>query len=83
MTGGVIVMVGLGGIEGFISKETCSRSGTWFSIAIFVGGAPPYDFLKKIGVRFGVHDMTDEATTEAKRAVQEKHALAKAGSASA
>jgi thioredoxin reductase len=50
---------------------------------IFVGGVPPYDFLKKIGVRFGMHDMTQEASSEAKRAVQEKHALAKAGSASA
>jgi hypothetical protein len=44
---------------------------------------PPYDFLKKIGVRFGMRDMTLEASSEAKRAVQEKHALATAGSASA
>ena len=50
---------------------------------IFLGGVPPYDFLKKIGVRFGVRDMTLEASSEAKRAVQEKHALATAGSASA
>jgi thioredoxin reductase len=50
---------------------------------IFLGGVPPYDFLKKIGVRFGMRDMTLEASSEAKRAVQEKHALAKAGSASA
>src|SRR6202171_2235965 len=50
---------------------------------IFLGGVPPYDFLKKIGVRFGMRDMTLEASSEAKRAVQEKHALATAGSASA
>jgi thioredoxin reductase len=50
---------------------------------IFLGGVPPYDFLKKIGVRFGMRDMTLEARSEAKRAVQEKHALATAGSASA
>ena len=43
----------------------------------------PYDLLKKIGVRLCVRDMTLEASSEAKRAVQEKHALAKAGSASA
>jgi thioredoxin reductase len=50
---------------------------------IFAGGVPPYDFLKKIGIRFGMRDMTQEGSSEAKRAIQEKHALAKAGSASA
>ena len=50
---------------------------------IFLGGVPPYDFLKKIGVRFGMHDMTLEASSEAKRAVQGKQELAKAGNASA
>jgi thioredoxin reductase (NADPH) len=33
---------------------------------IFAGGTPPYDFLKKIGVRFGMRDMTMEAGGEAK-----------------
>ncbi len=33
---------------------------------IFAGGTPPYDFLKKIGVGFGMRDMTAEAGTEAK-----------------
>lgn len=33
---------------------------------IFAGGSPPYDFLKKIGVGFGMRDMTAEAGTEAK-----------------
>ena len=28
---------------------------------IFAGGTPPYDFLKKIGVQFGMHDLTMEA----------------------
>ena len=33
---------------------------------IFAGGLPPYDFLKKIGIRFGLHDLTLEASKEAK-----------------
>jgi putative YpdA family bacillithiol system oxidoreductase len=33
---------------------------------IFAGGVPPYDFLKKIGIRFGMHDLTLEASKEAK-----------------
>jgi thioredoxin reductase (NADPH) len=33
---------------------------------IFAGGTPPYDFLKKIGVGFGMRDMTVEAGGEAK-----------------
>lgn len=33
---------------------------------IFAGGTPPYDFLKKIGVGFGMKDMTQEAGSEAK-----------------
>lgn len=33
---------------------------------IFAGGIPPYDFLKKIGIRFGLRDMTMEASQEAK-----------------
>ena len=45
---------------------------------IFAGGVPPYDFLKKIGIRFGMRDMTAEAGTEAKREVQERQSLAKA-----
>jgi hypothetical protein len=28
---------------------------------IFAGGTPPYDFLKKIGVGFGMYDMTSNA----------------------
>jgi len=35
---------------------------------IFAGGTPPYDFLKKIGVGFGMRDMTAEAGAEAKGA---------------
>lgn len=31
---------------------------------IFAGGTPPSDFLKKIGVGFGLHDMTAEAGVE-------------------
>ena len=36
---------------------------------IFSGGTPPYDFLKKIGVQFGMHDLTMEAANEAREAV--------------
>jgi len=32
---------------------------------IFAGGTPPNDFLKKIGIQFGMRDMTAEATKEA------------------
>ena len=35
---------------------------------VFAGGTPPNDFLKKIGVQFGMRDMTLEAGTEAKQA---------------
>lgn len=31
---------------------------------IFAGGTPPYDFLKKIGVQFGMRDLTAEAGRE-------------------
>lgn len=33
---------------------------------IFAGGTPPNDFLKKIGVEFGIKDLTQEAEAEAK-----------------
>jgi thioredoxin reductase (NADPH) len=36
---------------------------------IFVGGVPPNDFLRKIGVKFGIRDMTLEASNEARQAV--------------
>jgi thioredoxin reductase (NADPH) len=35
---------------------------------IFAGGIPPNDFLKKIGVEFGMKDVTAEATIEAQHA---------------
>jgi len=34
---------------------------------VFAGGTPPNDFLKKIGVEFGMRDMTLEASEEAKQ----------------
>ena len=34
---------------------------------IFAGGTPPSDFLKKVGVGFGLHDMTAEGSAEKKR----------------
>ena len=42
---------------------------------IFAGGTPPTDFLKKIGVRFGAHDMTLEASKEARELAQAKNQL--------
>lgn len=45
---------------------------------IFAGGVPPYDFLKKIGIRFGMKDITLEASAEAKQAAKEKQELARA-----
>ncbi len=35
---------------------------------VFAGGTPSYDFLKKIGVGFGMKDLTQEAASEAKMA---------------
>ena len=34
---------------------------------IFAGGVPPNDFLKKIGVEFGMRDLTLEASHEARQ----------------
>jgi putative YpdA family bacillithiol system oxidoreductase len=45
---------------------------------VFAGGIPPYDFLKKIGIRFGLKDITQEASSEAKQAAKEKE-LARTG----
>lgn len=43
---------------------------------IFAGGTPPNDFLKKIGVEFGMRDMTLEASAEAKQAASSKKQFA-------
>ena len=50
---------------------------------IFAGGIPPFDFLKKIGIQFGMRDMTLEASNEAKKQAQEKRDFAKAGTVTA
>jgi thioredoxin reductase (NADPH) len=42
------------------------------SVWIFAGGEPPTAFLKKIGVGFGMHDMTLEASKEAREATLAK-----------
>src|SRR5229473_8188954 len=42
---------------------------------IFAGGEPPTAFLKKIGVGFGMKDMTSEGSKEAKEAVRAKKEL--------
>ncbi len=46
---------------------------------IFAGGTPPNDFLKKIGVAFGMHDMSIEASGEAKQTAVSKKQFAQAG----
>jgi thioredoxin reductase len=43
---------------------------------IFAGGVSPDDFLKKIGIEFGVLDVTVEAGKEARQASAEKQQLA-------
>jgi thioredoxin reductase (NADPH) len=43
---------------------------------IFAGGEPPNAFLKKIGVGFGVRDMTSVGSEEAKLATQFRSELA-------
>lgn len=40
---------------------------------IFAGGMPANDFLKKIGIRFGMRDMTIEATKEAQEGHLDRH----------
>ena len=45
---------------------------------IFAGGTPPTDFLKKIGVEFGMLDMTLEAGKEAKQAHSERQQMVQA-----
>jgi thioredoxin reductase/Pyruvate/2-oxoacid:ferredoxin oxidoreductase delta subunit len=41
---------------------------------IFAGGVPPYDFLRKIGIQFGLRDMTTQGSTDAKEAAQSRQA---------
>ena len=45
---------------------------------VFAGGAPPNDFLKKIGVGFGISDLTLEAGKEARDATAALKQLAQA-----
>jgi len=45
---------------------------------VFAGGVPPNDFLKRIGVEFGMRDLTLEASTEARQAGSYRQALARA-----
>ena len=46
---------------------------------IFAGGEPPSAFLKKIGIGFGMQDMTTQASSEARTAALERQELARAG----
>jgi len=45
---------------------------------VFAGGTPPNDFLRKIGVEFGMRDMTLEASNEAKQVALSKKQSAQA-----
>lgn len=42
---------------------------------VFAGGIPPYDFLKRIGIRFGGRDLAFEANHEAQKAAQQQQEL--------
>src|SRR5947209_5559136 len=46
---------------------------------VFAGGEPPTAFLKKIGIGFGLQDLTAQASNEAKMAAQANQELAKSG----
>ena len=48
-------------------------------VRIFAGGTPPNDFLKKIGVAFGMHDMALDASNEAKQTAVSKKQFAQTG----
>jgi thioredoxin reductase len=39
---------------------------------VFAGGDPPTAFLKKIGISFGLQDLTSTGSKEAKEVIQEK-----------
>jgi putative YpdA family bacillithiol system oxidoreductase len=43
---------------------------------VFAGGTPPNDFLAKVGVRIGMHDLTQEAGREADQAASFKKEIA-------
>jgi thioredoxin reductase/Pyruvate/2-oxoacid:ferredoxin oxidoreductase delta subunit len=46
---------------------------------VFAGGKPPNEFLKKIGIGFGMQDLTLEASREAKQEAAEKREMAATG----
>jgi hypothetical protein len=43
---------------------------------IFAGGLPPNDFLKKIGIKFGMQDTTRVASQESKQAERSRREFA-------
>ena len=49
---------------------------------IFAGGDPPHAFLKKIGVEFGMRDMTVESSKAAKEAALSEKQFAEASAIS-
>ena len=70
-SGKVKVLFSSNPVEFKPDSVTLEVNGTLQEIAndfvwIFAGGSPPTDFLKKIGVGFGMRDMTLEASREAR-----------------
>jgi thioredoxin reductase len=53
------------------SRQEIANDSVW----IFAGSFPPSDVLKKIGVDFGMRDMTLEASKEAQQAILSKGAV--------
>jgi len=52
-------------------------------VFVFAGGTPPFDFLKKIGIGFGDHDLIQEVHQEARQASVIKIQTASVGTAKA
>jgi thioredoxin reductase len=85
-TGKVTVLFNSNPVEFKADAVVLDVSGTGQEIAndyvwIFAGGTPPNDFLKKIGVEFGMRDMTLEASNEARQATLFKKQLVEAKAA--
>jgi thioredoxin reductase/Pyruvate/2-oxoacid:ferredoxin oxidoreductase delta subunit len=83
-TGKVTVLFNSSPVEFTRDGVTLNVNGTLRQIPndfvwIFAGGTPPNDFLKKIGVEFGMRDITLEASNEAKQVTLAKIQPSEAG----
>jgi len=63
--------------EGFVTMDVAGtpRELPNDYVWVFAGGIPPYDFLKKIGVGFGMQDISGTAAKEARAAEADRKAL--------